>query len=92
MSGTKNTRVQMLFQAWGKHGYTLWRQRKSTRNGGATDIVSSFVGCPISVTFFVTREPTLTIPEEFCSQRGVGWERGNRGKGGDSGPFGERTV
>jgi hypothetical protein len=23
-----------------------------------------------------TREPTSTIPEELCRQRGAGWERG----------------
>jgi hypothetical protein len=28
------------------------------------------------VTFFVTRESTLTIPEELCRQRGAGWKRG----------------
>jgi hypothetical protein len=24
-----------------------------------------------------TREPTSTVPEELCRQRGAGWERGN---------------
>jgi hypothetical protein len=77
MSGTKNTRVQISFQAWGKQGYTLWPHRKRFPGmGRAADIVSGFVDRPSGVIFFGHQGAYLNYPEELCQQKGASWERG----------------
>jgi uncharacterized membrane protein len=79
MSGTKNARAQMPFQAWGKQGYTHCPHRKRVLGMGRQQILLLVLWAILVVWhFLVTREPTSIVPEELCQQRGAGWKRGTR--------------